>query len=46
MEQVKDKFLHIRLPSNVHEELKKKAETESRTLANQVLHYIKEGLKK
>lgn len=43
--EVKDKFLSVRIPESVWEQLKQQAEKDSRTLAGQILHYIKEGLK-
>ena len=41
---IKDRYLSIRIPISVEEELRKRADKETRTLASQVLHYIKLGL--
>lgn len=43
-EQTKDKYMTIRLPADVDRELRKQAEANTRTLAAQVLHYIKQEL--
>ena len=45
-EQPKDKYMTIRLPADVELEVRKHAERHTRTLAAQVLHYIKQGLAK
>jgi hypothetical protein len=45
-EQIKDKYMTIRLPADVELEVRKHAERHTRTLAAQVLHYIKLGLAK
>lgn len=45
-EQTKDRYMTIRLPSDVELEVRKHAERHTRTLAAQVLHYIKQGLKR
>lgn len=45
MTNKKTDFLNVRLPTDIKEKLRAVAETESRTLAAQVLHYIKQGLK-
>ena len=41
---VKDRFMTIRLPSDIDQELRKLADANTRTLAAQVLHYIKQGI--
>ena len=43
-DQIKDKYMTIRLPAKVEDQLRKQAETSTRTLAAQMLHYIKMGL--
>ena len=43
-EQTKDKYMTIRLPADVELALRRQAEQDTRTLAAQVLHYIKQGL--
>lgn len=45
-EQTKDRYMTIRLPADVEMEVRKHAERHTRTLAAQVLHYIKQGLVK
>ena len=45
-EQIKDRYMTIRLPAEVEHEIRKQAERHTRTLAAQVLHYIKLGLAK
>jgi hypothetical protein len=45
-EQTKDKYMTIRLPADVELALRRQAENDTRTLAAQVLHYIKQGLAK
>jgi predicted DNA-binding protein len=42
----KDRTMTIRLPAEIEAKLKKQAEKETRTFADQVLHYIKLGLEK
>ena len=44
--KTKDRYMTIRLPADVEHELRKIAEQSTRTLAAQVLHYIKQGLEK
>lgn len=41
---VKDRFVTIRIPSDIDEKLRQQADVNTRTLAAQVLHYIKKGL--
>jgi hypothetical protein len=41
----KTQFLSMRIPPTVLADLKKQAEQSTRTVAAQVLHYIKEGIK-
>lgn len=41
---VKDRYLTIRIPSDIDQELRKLADANTRTLAAQVLHYIKQGV--
>ena len=43
-EKVKDRYMTIRIPANIEQELRRQAEADTRTLAAQVLHYIKQGL--
>ena len=46
-EKAKDKkgrFMTIRIPDDVKEQLHQRAEINTRTLAAQVLHYIKQGM--
>ena len=42
----KDRYLTIRLPADVEQAIRKQAEVNTRTLAAQVLHYLKQGLAK
>lgn len=42
--KTKDRYMTIRLPADVEIELRRQAEASTRTLAAQVLHYIKAGL--
>lgn len=42
----KDRYLTIRLPADVEQAIRKQAELNTRTLAAQVLHYLKQGLAK
>ena len=44
-EQTKDRYMTIRLPADVELEVRKHAERHTRTLAAQILHYVKQGLK-
>jgi hypothetical protein len=41
---VKSRYMTFRLPLDVETELRERAKADSRTLAGQVLHYIKLGL--
>ena len=43
---VKDRYLTIRVPPEVELALRRQADAHTRTLAAQVLHYIKQGLAK
>lgn len=45
-DQIKDKYMTIRLPADVEQEVRRHAERHTRTLAAQLLHYIKQGLAK
>jgi hypothetical protein len=40
----KDRYMTIRLPADVELALRRQADADTRTLAAQVLHYIKQGL--
>lgn len=42
--KVKDRYLTIRIPSDIDQELRRLAAANTRTLAAQVLHYIKQGV--
>lgn len=42
--EVKDRYLTIRIPFDIDQELRKLADANTRTLAAQVLHYIKQGI--
>jgi hypothetical protein len=42
--EVKDRYMTIRIPLDIDKELRKQADVNTRTLAAQVLHYIKKGL--
>lgn len=41
---VKDRYLTIRIPFEIDQQLRKLADASTRTLAAQVLHYIKQGV--
>ncbi len=43
---LKDRYLTIRIPADVEQNLRRQADADTRTLAAQVLHYIKQGLAK
>jgi hypothetical protein len=43
-EKTKDRWMTIRIPPDVELALRRQAESDTRTLAAQVLHYIKQGL--
>jgi hypothetical protein len=42
--KIKDRYMTIRLPADIEIELRKMAEQSTRTLAAQILHYVKLGL--
>lgn len=42
--KTKDRWMTIRIPPDVELALRRQAEADTRTLAAQVLHYIKQGL--
>ncbi len=42
--KTKDRYMTIRIPADVELALRRQAENDTRTLAAQVLHYIKQGL--
>ena len=42
--EVKDRYMTIRIPLEIDQELRKLADANTRTLAAQVLHYIKQGM--
>ena len=44
--KIKDRYMTIRLPADVERELRKMAERNTRTLAAQILHCVKQGLAK
>jgi hypothetical protein len=44
-EKTKDRYMTLRLPADVEIELRRMAEANTRTLAAQILHYVKQGLK-
>ena len=44
IEKIKDRYMTVRLPAEVERDLRKHAETNTRTLAAQILHYVKLGL--
>ena len=41
---VKDRYLTIRIPADIDQELRQQAAANTRSLAAQVLHYIKQGV--
>lgn len=43
-EKTKDRYITIRIPADVDLALRIQADADTRTLAAQVLHYIKQGL--
>lgn len=45
-EKVKDRYMTIRLPADVESKLRQVAAANTRTLAAQILHYIKAELAK
>jgi hypothetical protein len=44
MKNIKDRWVTIRIPPDVELALRRQASSNTRTLAAQVLHYIKKGL--
>jgi hypothetical protein len=42
--KTKDRYMTIRIPADVELALRRQADADTRTLAAQVLHYIKQGL--
>jgi hypothetical protein len=42
--KTKDRYMTIRIPADIELALRRQAENDTRTLAAQVLHYIKQGL--
>jgi hypothetical protein len=42
--KTKDRYMTIRIPADIELALRRQAENDTRTLAAQVLHYIKKGL--
>lgn len=42
--EVKDRYMTIRIPFDIDQELRKLADANTRTLSAQVLHYIKQGM--
>jgi predicted DNA binding CopG/RHH family protein len=44
--EIKDKYMTIRLPEALLTKLRKEADKNTRTIAAQVLHYVKQGLEK
>lgn len=42
--KIKDRYMNFRLPADVELELRRQADANTRTLAAQILHYIKQGL--
>jgi hypothetical protein len=43
-EKIKDRYMTVRLPADVEMLLRKHAQESTRTLAAQILHYVKLGL--
>lgn len=41
---IKDRYITIRIPSGIEQELRRLAEENTRTLAAQVLHLLKQGI--
>lgn len=41
---IKTKFMSLRLPEDIHAQVMKAAQENTRTLAAQVLHFIKAGI--
>jgi len=44
LKEKKSRFMTIRIPEEIDNELRQRADESTRTLASQVLHYIKQGL--
>ena len=44
--KIKDRYMTIRMPADIERELRKMGEANTRTLAAQILHYVKQGLAK
>jgi hypothetical protein len=40
----KDRYMTVRLPADVEAQIRQQAQANTRTLAAQILHYIKQGL--
>ena len=45
-DKIKDRYMTLRLPADVERELRKMAEANTRTLAAQILHLVKNGMAK
>lgn len=43
-EELQDRFMTLRIPHELHQALREQAQAQTRTLAAQVLHYIKRGI--
>ena len=43
-EELQDRFMTLRIPNELHQALREQAQAQTRTLAAQVLHYIKLGI--
>ena len=43
-DEPQDRFMTLRIPYEFHQALRERAQAQTRTLAAQVLHYIKQGL--
>lgn len=44
MKETKDKFITLRLPASIMDQIKAEAQRETRTLNSQILHYLKSAL--
>lgn len=42
----KDRYMTVRLPAEIEKALRQHAQDNTRTLAAQILHYIKEGIRR
>lgn len=40
----KDRYMTVRLPAEIEAQIRQQAKASTRTLAAQILHYIKQGL--